>query len=201
MLTEKKCYGCQTTKTITEFGNDKRGVGGFKNYCRLCCTKRRKLHYEKNKEKELVKGKEYKAANKEKLAELSRAYRKANPEKVKEWKRNEYKRRRSIKKNIVEDSISRAINKRVKFNRQFGHWEEILGYSVEQLMLHLESKFKPEMNWDNYGSYWHIDHVKPKSWFEYDALDSEAFKQCWALDNLQPLEASLNCSKQNRYEG
>jgi len=26
------------------------------------------------------------------------------------------------------------------------------------------------------------------------------FKKCWALSNLQPLEASMNCSKQNKLD-
>lgn len=53
------------------------------------------------------------------------------------------------------------------------------------------------MTWDNYGKYWHLDHIKPLSWFD---LETE-FKDAWHLSNLQPLEATENLSKNNRYIG
>ena len=80
-------------------------------------------------------------------------------------------------------------------------WESLVGYSISELIVHLETKFKNGMSWDNYGTYWHIDHIKPVSWFVIETVESDAFKQCWALDNLQPLEASVNMSKGNRFIG
>lgn len=53
------------------------------------------------------------------------------------------------------------------------------------------------MTWNNYGPYWHLDHIRPLSWFN---LETE-FMEAWSLNNLQPLEAKLNLSKNNRYEG
>lgn len=201
MITEKKCYRCQTIKPVSEYNRHKNEIGGYKNQCRECCKAIRKENYARNKDKQNVAAKRYKEEHKKEISEASKVYRKANPDKVKKWKRAEYSKRRNNKQTVIEEAVGRAIRKRIKFNKQFGHWKEVLGYTVEDLMEHLEKKFTPEMNWDNYGTYWHIDHIRPKSWFEYTSTDSEAFKQCWALDNLQPLEASLNCSKGNRYEG
>jgi len=48
------------------------------------------------------------------------------------------------------------------------------------------------MNWGNHGSYWHIDHIRPHSEFKYFSMEDEAFKECWALTNLRPLEAEQN---------
>ena len=79
------------------------------------------------------------------------------------------------------------------------HVFNILGYSVKDLMNHLEAQFKPGMNWDNYGNYWQIDHKTPASWFQYSNSTDQGFKDCWALSNLQPLEKNLNLSKSNRY--
>ena len=56
------------------------------------------------------------------------------------------------------------------------------------------------MNWENYGSYWHIDHIKPKSLFIFESLEDEEFKQCWSLNNLRPLEAKENIRKGNRFK-
>ena len=69
---------------------------------------------------------------------------------------------------------------------------KFLGYTERELIEHLESKFEDGMNWENYGSYWHIDHIIPQSWF---------IKKCWSLENLQPLKAFDNMSKGNKWAG
>lgn len=56
------------------------------------------------------------------------------------------------------------------------------------------------MSWENYGE-WHIDHVTPLSWFQYKSVTDEGFSAAWALNNLQPLWAEDNLSKNNRYVG
>ena len=71
---------------------------------------------------------------------------------------------------------------------------EILGYSAEELKIHLESLFKEGMTWDNYGE-WHIDHIKPVSKFD----ENVDVKEVNALENLQPLWAEENLSKYNHY--
>lgn len=78
-------------------------------------------------------------------------------------------------------------------------WKELLGYTINDLKQHLEKQFTSEMNWENWGKYWEIDHRIPKSWFKYLKAEEEAFKKCWALKNLQPLELSKNRSKKNYY--
>lgn len=82
--------------------------------------------------------------------------------------------------------------KRIKKIR---NWEDIVGYSVEDLKRHLESKFKEGMNWGNHGM-WEIDHIKPKSAFSI--LEND-IKKCWALENLQPLWKLENSLKGSKY--
>lgn len=55
------------------------------------------------------------------------------------------------------------------------------------------------MNWNNYGSYWVIDHKKPKSLFKYYNPEDQAFRDCWCLANLQPLEVKENLNKSNKF--
>lgn len=76
---------------------------------------------------------------------------------------------------------------------------ECLGYSIDELISHLESKFQPGMTWENYGE-WHIDHVIPDSWFNYREYGDEDFIKCWSLDNLQPLWAEDNLRKGDTYD-
>jgi hypothetical protein len=81
---------------------------------------------------------------------------------------------------------------------------DVLPYTIDELIKHLESKFKPKMAWDNHGQgpgTWQIDHITPDSWFVYNSMEDQEFKNCWSLNNLQPLWWHDNCSKGNRYQG
>lgn len=71
---------------------------------------------------------------------------------------------------------------------------DMLGYSADELKIHIELLFTDGMNWDNYGK-WHIDHKKPVSLFDKDTDVSIVN----SLDNLQPMWAFDNQSKGNRF--
>ena len=104
---------------------------------------------------------------------------------------------------ILRDRVSRRMRQSLSgrnLSKNWAHIFDMLGYTVDDLKRHLESKFQPGMTWDNIGQ-WHIDHIRPDSWFNYSSIDDEEFKKCWALDNLQPLWAKENISKGNKYEG
>jgi hypothetical protein len=68
-----------------------------------------------------------------------------------------------------------------------------IGCSTDHLSKHLESRFTKKMNWDNYGTYWHVDHVIPCAAFDH--RNENQVKQCWHWTNLQPLEAKENIKK------
>src|SRR3546814_3594325 len=38
-------------------------------------------------------------------------------------------------------------------------WETLVGYTVADLIAHLERQFLPGMSWDNRGE-WHIEHIQ-----------------------------------------
>ena len=78
--------------------------------------------------------------------------------------------------------------------------------SYEELKEHLESQFEDWMTWENHGKWhpiekrWHIDHIKPQSVLleGVTSMDDPKFRECWALENLRPLEARENISKGNK---
>lgn len=73
----------------------------------------------------------------------------------------------------------------------------LCGCTLEELIEHLERQFTVEMNWDNYGTYWHVDHIIPcVSW---DLFSDSEQKMCFHYTNLQPLEASENIIKKDKY--
>lgn len=75
------------------------------------------------------------------------------------------------------------------------HWEALVPYNLQQLKEHLESQFDENMNWDNYGSYWEIDHIIPQNLFNITTVEDKEFQICWSLKNLRPLEKIANRSR------
>ena len=53
------------------------------------------------------------------------------------------------------------------------------------------------MNWKNYGSYWHVDHVKPCSLFNLTNDNDRLLMNHFY--NLQPLEKYEKMKKYNKY--
>ena len=103
----------------------------------------------------------------------------------------------------VKCNVSSSIYQALKANgwTKGGSTFDYLPYSPEELMEHLEKQFDEHMTRDNYGTYWHIDHIKPHVMSNYDSLDHPDFQKCWALENLRPLKASENMSKGSFWEG
>jgi hypothetical protein len=118
------------------------------------------------------------------------------------WNRGEFfGQDKKIVKNRMSRRLRHALNKRhiEKKNSTL----EILGYSIQQLVEHLESKFEDGMTWSNAGRQegvrcWHIDHIIPDAAFNYTSFEDEEFKKCWALDNLQPLWEEDNLQKSSK---
>ena len=80
------------------------------------------------------------------------------------------------------------------------NWEKRFGYSPEEFKLYIEKMFKDGMSWDNYGL-WVIDHIKPTQFFIFESVDDEGFKDCFKLENLQPLWKEENNAKGRSYNG
>jgi hypothetical protein len=73
-------------------------------------------------------------------------------------------------------------------------WESLVGYTVQDLMRHLEKQFSPGMTWKNRGR-WQIDHRTPLASLPSDSPDHPNFKFAWSLPNLQPFWKEDNYEK------
>lgn len=139
----------------------------------------------------------YKARNirlKDHYRELAR--KNYNPEKEKA----RYKKRMESPTYKISKIMSNRINKLIR-DKNFTSILDIVEFSISDLMKHLESQFRDGMTWENYGPYWHIDHIKPVSHFNFNSKDDLEFKECWSLSNLQPLLRHENLSKGARFIG
>jgi len=161
---------------------------------------RAKKWREKNKKKVNKKWREYYQKNRERENKRSRKYQKENWKKVRKKANEQRKKRWKIDlKFHLSGIVSRAVYKSLKGRKTGKHWEKLVGYTLKDLMEHLEKQFDGKMNWGNYGSYWEIDHRKPIALFKYNSPEDPEFKQCWSLENLQPLEKIENIRKSDNY--
>lgn len=87
-----------------------------------------------------------------------------------------------------------AIRSSLRGQKSGRRWETLVGYTLADLMRHLEAQFVNGMAWDN-RSDWHIDHIIPLSSFKFETPEDPDFKAAWALTNLRPLWAKDNLSK------
>jgi hypothetical protein len=68
-----------------------------------------------------------------------------------------------------------------------------IGCNIQYLREWFEYNFTAEMNWDNYSSFWSIDHIIPVCNFDL-TLEDEKLK-CWNWSNLMPVTIKYNSSK------
>ena len=116
----------------------------------------------------------------------------------KEKKRQRYATDPMYRLNRNIGCVIRASLKTNNLSKNNRHWESIVGYPLQELKFHLETQFDSYMNWQNYGSYWHLDHIIPLSSLTFDSEEHENFKLIWSLGNLQPLFGPENRSKHNK---
>ena len=163
---------------------------------------RNKTYYKAN----IDKKKAYRAANIDKAKAYHEAYYEANPDKTKAQhkayraanidKIKAYNNTRT--KTNIQYKLSKALRSRLyhalQGNQKTGSAVRDLGCSIDELKMHLESKFQSGMSWDNWSfDGWHIDHIKPLA--SFDLSDRAQLLLACHYTNLQPLWAIDNLSK------
>lgn len=225
-MASKICAKCKKEKELGEFGICRKYCDGRMSRCLECSREDsriwQKLHRSPEQSRESCrkwresnpKGfrasmKKYRLANLNKLQEKYRKWRIMNKEKcrsdLRQWHKNnpdkysEYnKKRRSTLKGKLNLNISTAICNSLKDNKNGWHWEELVGYTLEELKCHLEKQFADGMSWENYGlKGWTIDHRIPIKAFNFETPEDIDFKECWKLRNLRPLWHVANMSKKD----
>jgi hypothetical protein len=109
----------------------------------------------------------------------------------KEIQQRHYRKKRLEQGAKLCDAMKAGIYLALKGKKNGRKWESLVGYTLEELMQHLEKQFQPGMTWENYGE-WHLDHIQPRAAHFYTNSTDPDFQRCWSLDNLQPLWAKDN---------
>lgn len=174
----------------------------------------------KNRIKRNKVSSEYKIENKSKLSDYNKKYRLENKDilrekrKIKREPNKDYLNKCSVIWRLNNKDLVREYNKKniplynIKYpwrkairtllystlkrigTKKESKTQDMLGYSAEDLKIHLESLFLEGMSWDNYGD-WHIDHIIPV--FSFDKNIHVSIIN--SLSNLQPLWKFDNLSK------
>lgn len=219
----KVCNKCKIEKELTEFYKDLNKKDKLTTYCKICKKQtikkyqeankdkikqylknneikikaREKQYYIKNRKNILKQKKERYADIKEYKLEYQKKYRKNNEEVLRK-KHTEYgnNRRKKDVKFRLACNIRSAFSTWLCSNKKSKKTFEYISYTKEELIAHLESLFQSGMTWENYGE-WHIDHIKPLSLF--DSTSEADMHEAWRKENLQPLWATDNLRKNNKY--
>lgn len=152
---------------------------------------------EKNKDKLNDYHKEWSEKNREHLREYHAKWREENREPLNEYKRIYEKTKKDSDPSYRLASYTRTAIYTCLKERNINKYKntfDLLPYTLEDLIVHLENKFQDGMNWENYGQ-WHLDHIKPMSSFVFENPEDKQFQECWSLTNLQPLWGQENLSK------
>lgn len=180
-----ECIKCKINKETKYF--PRTPADNRSSVCKEC-TLQRGRKYKKDNAKDISeKRKVYLKENSDHTKERYRLYCKNNKEKINQIARN-YRDNHIGSK--LRDNISRRLRQKLNKNDLTSSY---LGTNIDIIKKWLESNFTHEVNWDNYGSFWHIDHVFPIN--KFDLEDSENIAICFNWKNLYPLNAFDNKSK------
>jgi hypothetical protein len=187
MITTKTCGNCSVDKNIDEYRKlkEKRTKIQSEYLCSICktCEKERALvNYRKNRDKNIENNKKYKQLNREKINKTRREY-------IKKLMKNPFEKIKRNMKSLISCKLRSYKSK---------HTADYLGTNIQSIMAWIEFNMDNEMNWDNYGSYWEIDHSIPISLF--DMSNQTEVLDCFCWMNLMPMEKLQNCKKYNKLD-
>ena len=173
------CSYCNLSKEYDEFRK-----GRLK--CRSCEKEDGKKYYAEHKEKR----KKWANENKAKMKELQSNWYQNNKD-----KRN--KKEREKCKNDPSFKLYKNCRRRISYliNKQ-DTTKSYLGTKFEVIKKWFEFCFDDKMNWNNYGTYWHCDHVIAAN--NFDLTDPENVYLCFNWKNLSPLSEKDNMNKKDK---
>ena len=171
-MEKKLCTNCKVEKPIEEF-YWRESRQNYSPKCKICWRE---------------SCKKYNKDNEDKLKEYYSIYHQQNRERKKILRRNDPKMR-------VASNLRNRLYKAV--TKKFQGIMSLVGCELDELLLHLEKQFNDGMSWDNYGSYWEIDHIKPCDSFDLNDLNENKVetKLDKILDILEDIQKKLKLGK------
>ena len=158
----KICNTCRESKSLNEFYKDKASKDGKAYKCKVCSKLKANKWSNNNSERHKEIAKKWISNNHERHKETIDKWIKNNPELHKENNKKYQQKHRSILENRLKTSIRTQYYNVIP--KEYRHdIIKVLGCSIKDFITYLEKQFDEKMNWENYGKYWEIDHIYPKS--------------------------------------
>ena len=217
IIMEKQCCKCKFNKNINEFGRLIASKDGLRYDCNNCRKEYRIIAKDKIK----IKQNDYYNHNKLILLEKNKQYRIDNNITINAQKK-EYRNRPEVKEHIqqknktylpkrkeliklkrktdvnfqLKEILRSKVHKMLK--NQPTSYINIIGCNIDFLKKWIEFRFDSNMTWNNFGSYWHIDHILPIN--KFDLTKPGDINICFHWTNLQPLQSFENISKSDKLQ-
>ena len=190
----KKCRKCQKTKPVSEFVKNRRLADGYGLYCKICSRLNSKKYYEKHREREKARIRAHQIENKEHIQTYKKKYRLENKDKIRDYN-NEYNaiRYASDESFRICNRIGGCLYSLLTGKIQTSKYAYLIGCSVEEWRAHIESTWKEGMNWENYGTVWQVDHIRPRASFDHTVENERA--HCFNYKNTQALSIEDHLKK------
>jgi hypothetical protein len=191
----KKCQNCTEFKTINSFYKSKTCSDGYSIICKSCHLSKYYIKSPNKKECRVchIKVNENNGINSGHKRKDGSIIYKSICKSCDKPRKNIYQKQR--RENDPLFKLYGNIKSRINSFLKFSSYKKSDSFKTLKLLdcnlifykQYLEQQFTSEMNWDNYGSYWEIDHIYPLSKggsFHYT--------------NTQPLKVNDNRVKYNK---
>lgn len=194
----KVCKECKVRKPIDQFYFSKphyRGKyfkrGIYSNKCKICDLARHKKWANKNTQhlREYLRHLYHTNPDRRKACIKCSYHYRHDPSNKQHIRKNAMLAQRRLRKNPhirILHNLRRRVSFVLKGEQKSANTLALIGCSRENLIKHLESQFKNNMSWSNYGrGGWNVDHIIPCC--SFDLSNPEEQKKCFHYTNLQPL--------------
>lgn len=186
MEANKTCSKCAAVKPATKESfaiYRAKGVEKLRPECRDCSQKMCR---------------EYKARSRSKISDYNRVYKASHKEATTAYNREYFARRRHEDHEYRIKAYNRSRVANLLRGKSRDNSKELLSCSYERFIYWLEYQFDERMTMENYGTYWHLDHVIPCA--SFDLNDPIAQKQCFHWSNYRPCEGGENIIKGDKID-
>lgn len=166
----KRCTGCGKDKPLSEFYVHKQ-KGTIRAECKECASEARKKLYQKKRDFIIHQTGQY-TANRMKRDPV-------------------FKLERRLRNRVYQALLAQGQAKTK-------HLHEYLECTPAFFQEWIQFQFYDGMTMENYGPFWHIDHVKPCSAFDLSKQDQ--VRECFHWSNCRPYREGKNLQKSDKVD-
>ena len=190
----KMCSRCKKWNCLSHYNYSKSHWDNLRVDCKTCLHEIRSQNVQKIRDYNIA----YWQKTKEEQTERNRIWKEKNRDSVNAYARQykpqweKHQRETNPQFKIIKNMRCRLYTALKGHSKSSSTWDYI-GMDRDKYMDWIEFQFYDGMTWENYGTWWHIDHVKPC--VSFDMEKDENIRQCFGWWNTCPLVAKKNLQK------